>query len=118
MNGVGLIIRCDMGIIFFWMLCPILGAAILSRYNKAGTGFFLGVILGPFGVLFALVIRSSESKNEDQRRHDEQMQIMSDLKTSQKSTKLERECPYCAENILARAKVCKHCGKDVEPIDA
>lgn len=25
----------------------------------------------------------------------------------------ERECPYCAEMILTRAKVCKHCGRDV-----
>ncbi len=28
----------------------------------------------------------------------------------------ERECPYCAERILARAKVCKHCGREVEPM--
>jgi uncharacterized membrane protein YdbT with pleckstrin-like domain len=28
----------------------------------------------------------------------------------------ERECPYCAERILSKAKVCKHCGRDVEPI--
>lgn len=28
----------------------------------------------------------------------------------------ERDCPYCAERILARAKVCKHCGREVEPI--
>jgi membrane protein YdbS with pleckstrin-like domain len=28
----------------------------------------------------------------------------------------ERECPYCAELILKRAKLCKHCGKDVEPL--
>lgn len=28
----------------------------------------------------------------------------------------ERDCPYCAERILARAKVCKHCGRDVAPI--
>lgn len=27
----------------------------------------------------------------------------------------ERECPYCAERILVKAKVCKHCGRDVEP---
>ena len=27
----------------------------------------------------------------------------------------ERECPYCAERILARARVCKHCGRDVVP---
>jgi uncharacterized membrane protein YdbT with pleckstrin-like domain len=25
----------------------------------------------------------------------------------------ERECPYCAERILVRARVCKHCGRDV-----
>lgn len=25
----------------------------------------------------------------------------------------ERECPWCAERILVKAKVCKHCGRDV-----
>ena len=30
---------------------------------------------------------------------------------------MERECPWCAENILAKARVCKHCGRDVEPLD-
>ena len=29
--------------------------------------------------------------------------------------RVERECPYCAEPILARARVCKHCGRDVAP---
>jgi predicted RNA-binding Zn-ribbon protein involved in translation (DUF1610 family) len=24
-----------------------------------------------------------------------------------------RECPFCAEIIKRRAKVCRHCGKDV-----
>lgn len=28
----------------------------------------------------------------------------------------ERDCPHCAERILARAKVCKHCGRDVVPV--
>ena len=30
--------------------------------------------------------------------------------------RVERECPYCAEKILARARVCKHCGRDVVPV--
>ncbi|HKH84066.1 MAG TPA: PH domain-containing protein [Gemmatimonadales bacterium] len=30
--------------------------------------------------------------------------------------RVERECPYCAERILARAKVCKHCGREVPPL--
>lgn len=29
---------------------------------------------------------------------------------------LERKCPHCAEKILREAKVCKHCGRDVEPL--
>jgi formylglycine-generating enzyme required for sulfatase activity/DNA-directed RNA polymerase subunit RPC12/RpoP len=28
----------------------------------------------------------------------------------------ERECPYCAERILRKARVCKHCGHDVDPL--
>jgi hypothetical protein len=28
----------------------------------------------------------------------------------------ERECPFCAETILKKAKVCKHCRRDVEPL--
>ncbi len=30
--------------------------------------------------------------------------------------RVERECPYCAERILARARLCKHCGREVLPI--
>ena len=29
--------------------------------------------------------------------------------------RVERECPFCAERILARARVCKHCGREVTP---
>ena len=32
------------------------------------------------------------------------------------SARAERECPYCAETILAKARICKHCGKEVEPL--
>lgn len=28
----------------------------------------------------------------------------------------ERDCPYCAEPILKKARVCKHCGRDVDPL--
>lgn len=30
----------------------------------------------------------------------------------------ERDCPFCAERILTRARVCKHCGREVEPSHA
>jgi hypothetical protein len=103
-----------------WLSFSILGAAILSRYNKAGTGFLLGLILGPLGLLFALIIRSGESKKEEQRRHEEQINALANLKAPEATaqTQPQRECPFCAETILAKAKVCKHCGRDVQPIAA
>ena len=27
--------------------------------------------------------------------------------------RVERDCPFCAERILAKAKICKHCGRDL-----
>lgn len=33
-----------------------------------------------------------------------------------KSSEPSRSCPHCAELILAQAKVCKYCSRDVEPI--
>lgn len=29
----------------------------------------------------------------------------------------ERDCPSCGERILAKARVCKHCGRDITPIE-
>jgi len=31
-------------------------------------------------------------------------------------SRVERECPYCAERILAKARVCRYCGRDVKPL--
>ena len=30
--------------------------------------------------------------------------------------RVERECPWCAEPILAKARACKHCLRQVEPL--
>ncbi len=32
-------------------------------------------------------------------------------------SRVERECPYCAEKILARAQVCRYCDRAVQPIE-
>jgi uncharacterized membrane protein YdbT with pleckstrin-like domain len=52
----------------------------------------------------------SQVVNQDERRDTQPA-------TSQPGEpRVERECPYCAERILARARVCKHCGRDVTPV--
>lgn len=35
-----------------------------------------------------------------------------------RSNEPTRSCPYCAEMILAQAKVCKHCSRDVQPLES
>ncbi len=45
-------------------------------------------------------------------------QVSDGIKRSSKEHSIDtmRECPHCAELILATDRVCKHCGRDVEPI--
>ncbi|MFL5402283.1 MAG: PH domain-containing protein [Gemmatimonadales bacterium] len=43
-------------------------------------------------------------------------QPVASLAAEAETARVERECPYCAERILARARVCKHCGRDVVPV--
>jgi uncharacterized membrane protein YdbT with pleckstrin-like domain len=36
--------------------------------------------------------------------------------TAAPASREERDCPFCAERILVKAKVCKHCGRDVSAV--
>jgi uncharacterized membrane protein YdbT with pleckstrin-like domain len=39
----------------------------------------------------------------------------SPVDTPQTPARAERQCPYCAETILAAAKICRFCNRDVSP---
>ena len=75
-----------------WLTCGGAGGAIISRYNKAGTGFFWGFLLGSIGLAIAWTISRKQG------------------------SRIERKCPFCAELILVDAKLCKHCRSKVESI--
>ena len=44
-------------LIVTWALCAIAGAALLGRLDHAGTGFVLGGLLGPLGLVVILLKR-------------------------------------------------------------
>ncbi len=78
------------------LVCGLVGALITSSKQGGCAGFLLGFLFGPIGILIAAVMA-----NQSQIRQD---------------TNLRYPCPYCAELILRDAKVCRFCGRDVEPL--
>jgi hypothetical protein len=112
-----------MFVLLIWILSAILGAAMLSRYNKAGSGFLLGFLLGPVGLLFALVIRSGAKADEERKRHEEDrsrpLEESEALLRAAAGTPLDAsgsdtvECPRCAENIKSKAKICRFCQYEI-----
>ena len=80
--------------ILWWIVFAIIGGAIGAMKGRVGPGILLGVLLGPLGILFSLGLTSQKDLDK-------------------KST---RKCPYCAERIQKKAKVCKHCHKSVESL--
>ncbi len=87
-----------MEFLFIWLIFGVISAVIASNKGRSGCGwFFVGVLLGPIGIILALVI----SKNEDRITRD--VLDRGDMKA----------CPYCQELIKTKAIKCKHCGSDI-----
>ena len=83
--------------------CGTTAGIVASNKGRSVAGWcFLGVLLGPVGVLMALVVARNEAE------------IESRAVASGES----RKCPHCAELVKAQATTCKHCGKDIEPMPA
>ncbi len=92
-----------MELVLLWLLFGIAGAAML-------------------GLIIAWVMRrnwqadqaaaAAKDKEEAERKNARNRQY------AQRDARIRnyRACPYCAERILKKARVCKHCGRDVEPI--
>jgi uncharacterized membrane protein YdbT with pleckstrin-like domain len=85
-------------------------------------GFGTVTITGTGGTqeAFAMISQPLEFRRQIQTQvvvHDERKGGAAPMSTAQPADlRVERDCPYCAERILARARVCKHCGRDVVPV--
>jgi hypothetical protein len=102
-----------MDLFVIWLLCVIVSAALLSRFNKAGSGLLLGALLGPIGLIIAIIWRLNLTADE---RKQHQEKLVSVIQGHSGAARPERDCPYCAERIIAAATICKHCKSAVEPI--
>jgi len=119
--------------VLVWIFCGIAAAFVAQSRGASGSlWFWLGVLFGPFGLACAFAAGTDRRcPHCRQRIHPEatrcpkcQSGLVSpagqDLDpttepgTAEVSSLPERtvkQCPYCAETILASARKCKHCGE-------
>lgn len=81
------------------VVCALFGVVTMVAAKSRGhswTWFFAGLLLGPIGLIWVLVIPANEAAVASARINAGTL----------------KRCPHCAESIHPDAKVCKHCGKD------
>lgn len=88
-------------LLLIWILCGVAGGMILANKGRSGCGgFALGFLLGPFGLVIALVMGTDHKELEKRSLEEGDM----------------RKCPSCAELVRVEATKCRFCGSELPPL--
>jgi ribosomal protein L32 len=88
-----------------WFVCGLFAGLLYRNKGRSELlGCLGGVLLGPVGLILALVSPTNKDALEQRER----------AKLEEKVRKGQlKKCPHCGEFILPEASVCKHCGRDI-----
>ena len=92
-----------------------------SRGHSGFVWGFFALIFSPLLSFIIVAILPNKTKDEaireqqyrEEQRHKEQLEAINRQNESKDSE--YRDCPFCAEKILLKAKICKHCRSEIEP---
>lgn len=92
-----------MEFLILWLVCGVITGIVASAKGRTGFGWFLlGCLLGIFGVIFIALMPSLKPQPV------QQVHLMQQQAASPPSQRV-KTCPDCAEEVLADARICKHC---------
>jgi Na+/melibiose symporter-like transporter len=91
--------------LFIWLVCAIVTGIIASSKGRTGFGWFLiGCIIGIFGVILIACLPSRKPLPVQQV-----VMVPPAAAAVQPVEAKTKTCPDCAEEVMAGAKICKHC---------
>jgi len=97
-------------LMFAMIACALLGVAIGDTKGRSTIGFWLGVLLGPIGVVIVALMSATP---EAQARYERNVARAANALDGAQPL---RACPWCAEQIQPAARLCRYCGRNVDPI--